>query len=171
MLEQAFETTRRSTKLTAERHEPRRSRSAEVWALPNEKPPARPRVLIVEDAPDIRNLLIEFLSDSGYQVDVATNGARALSRVSVNRPDVVLLDLMMPVMTGWEFCQRLRALPGGSDIPVIVISATHGIAQQASAAQATDYLAKPFTLDELLAKVSRYAPLPRESWNLARSGD
>jgi two-component system, chemotaxis family, chemotaxis protein CheY len=132
---------------------------------------ARPRVLIVEDAPDIRDLLVEFLSEAGYEADVATNGARALSLVAMGLPDAILLDLMMPVMTGWEFCRRLRALPGGADVPVIVISATHGVANQARTAQATDYLAKPFTLDQLLEMISRYAPLPSESGTFSLYGE
>jgi two-component system, chemotaxis family, chemotaxis protein CheY len=163
MREQTLAATRQPTESTAERPGHNVSELADAWPSRIEKSTTRPRVLVVEDAPDIRDLVVEFLSESGYVVDVATNGARALSRVATVLPDVILLDLMMPVMTGWEFCQRLRALPEGADVPVIVMSATHRVAQQASAAKATDYLAKPFTLDQLLAIVSRYAPLPRES--------
>ena len=117
-------------------------------------------VLVVDDDPAIRNLLTEVLRDSGYQVEEAPNGARAFAAIANHRPDLILLDLMMPVMNGWEFCQRLRSRPAGRRLPVIVISANQRIQRDATEAGATDFLPKPFGLDELLDKVSLYLRKP-----------
>jgi CheY-like chemotaxis protein len=82
-----------------------------------------PRILIVEDHTDSREMLEEFLSEEGYLVESAVNGLQALERLRrPPRPDVMLLDLMMPVMTGWELMARLEQEPALWGLPVIVVS-------------------------------------------------
>ncbi len=81
------------------------------------------KVLVVEDDGDIRDSLTELLEEEGYGVDIAANGLQALARMQgATLPHVILLDLTMPVMDGWQFQQELRRVPAYSDIPVIVIS-------------------------------------------------
>jgi CheY-like chemotaxis protein len=81
------------------------------------------RVLVVEDHADSRELLVEFLEALGYEVDVAGNGLEALERLRVPpRPTAMLLDLMMPVMSGWELMRHVRADPALSSLPVVVVS-------------------------------------------------
>jgi CheY-like chemotaxis protein len=83
----------------------------------------------------------------------ARNGVEALERVDSERPDVILLDLMMPVMDGVTFAQALRQRPAASDVPILVISAD-GSPQRAASVNARGYLAKPFDIDALLAQVA-----------------
>ncbi len=82
------------------------------------------KILVVEDDDDIRDSLKELLEEEGYDIDTAANGLQALARMQgPTLPHVILLDLMMPVMDGWQFQQELRQVPAYSEIPVIVISA------------------------------------------------
>ena len=117
----------------------------------------RAQVLVVEDDQEIRDTLREVLEDHGYEVIWAENGAEALDRLrGALSPRLILLDLMMPVMDGWEFSKALRAEPRLAGIPVVIISADHGLEQKTSALAVDGYLAKPFHLDALLATVNRY---------------
>src|SRR5262245_44354579 len=93
----------------------------------------------------------------GYRVLVARNGVEALSVLERDRPDVIVLDLMMPVMDGWEFRRRLHRHPA-SDTPVILLSADRDLPRKADAMHADGFLAKPFELDELVDQVRRFAP-------------
>jgi CheY-like chemotaxis protein len=109
------------------------------------------QILIVEDDRDIRETLAEILVDEGYQVAVAANGEEALRRLrGVQAPCVILLDLMMPVMDGWEFRRRQQQDPGLATVPVIVVSGDGNIAQKATGIGAAGYLLKPIHLDTLL---------------------
>jgi CheY-like chemotaxis protein len=119
----------------------------------------RPTVLIVDDDPGVHEMLSDVLSDEGYAVIAALNGREALERLAEHRPDVILLDLMMPVMDGWRFREEMHRLKGANDIPVVVLSATHSIVDAAKQIQADGYIAKPFDLDQLLAKLADYAPV------------
>jgi CheY-like chemotaxis protein len=115
-------------------------------------------VMIVEDDFAIRETLRELLEDQGYHVTPAANGAEALARLRSNgSPKLILLDLMMPVMNGWEFRSAIEDDPRLSQIPVIVISADHGLEQKVDRMHVQGYLAKPFELDQLLRTVERYA--------------
>jgi CheY-like chemotaxis protein len=109
------------------------------------------RILVVDDDPDIRAALEDALSVSGYEVVAARNGSEALQRLRSSRCDLVLLDLMMPVMTGWEFRDEQLRDATVADVPVIVISAARSPAPIDAAA----YLPKPFDLDRLLELVGR----------------
>ncbi|BDG07421.1 response regulator [Anaeromyxobacter paludicola] len=112
----------------------------------------RSRVLVVDDDPDILDAICDILDAEGYDVARARHGAEALEQVMRRRPDLILLDLMMPVMDGPTFARELRSrrLDG---IPIIVISA-EGNPARAASVQARRYLAKPFDIEVLLAQVA-----------------
>jgi CheY-like chemotaxis protein len=112
--------------------------------------PGTNRVLVVEDEPIIRSVLEEGLTDAGYHVMTAHNGAVALDSVRRHRPDAVLLDLLMPVMDGLAFLRERQAHPGLAKVPVVVLSAAGLPAlRDAVALRATAALSKPIDLDVL----------------------
>jgi DNA-binding response OmpR family regulator len=113
------------------------------------------RVLVVDDDPDILDALSEILEVEGYEVQRARNGREALQRLEHGPPDLVLLDLMMPVMDGWEFA---RSLDPDARPPIIVLSADRNVSVKAQEIGALGWLAKPFELSELLAVVRRAIP-------------
>jgi two-component system, chemotaxis family, chemotaxis protein CheY len=113
------------------------------------------RVLVVDDDPDILDALAEILEVEGYDVQRARNGREALQRLEQGLPDLVLLDLMMPVMDGWEFA---RSLAPGARPPIIVLSADRNVSVKAKEIGALGWLAKPFELSELLAAVRGAVP-------------
>jgi CheY-like chemotaxis protein len=119
----------------------------------------RGEVMVVEDDFAIRETLRELLEEEGYKVVEASNGAEALSRLRARTPRLILLDLMMPVMDGWEFRHELEEDPRLASIPVIVISADHALEEKVDSMHVEGYLAKPFELDRLLAAVERYTGL------------
>jgi len=110
------------------------------------------RVLVVDDEPIIRRFLAEGLTDAGYQVLIARDGAEALDSVYRFRPDAVLLDLLMPGVDGWAFLRERRVQPALAALPVVVFSAAgrEGL-HDASALRATAVLPKPLNLDVLAA--------------------
>jgi two-component system chemotaxis response regulator CheY len=113
-------------------------------------PAAPPVVLVVDDDPDILEALSEILEAEGYAVRKARNGQEALERLNGSPPQLVLLDLMMPVMDGYEFSRRLRASPHGTQIPIVVLSADRNVGARAREIGAVGHLAKPFELNDLL---------------------
>lgn len=114
------------------------------------------RVLVVDDEADLRELYSVNLKEAGHEVLTATNGAEGLGVVERESPDVVLVDLMMPVMDGYEFLQNLRKMPDRQDTPAIVVSAvaTGGYSRKLGA---SSFMSKPFDADELVDAVERYA--------------
>ena len=112
------------------------------------------RVLVVDDDASIRELLSAALEDDGYEVLPAKNGQDALAVCERWRPDVIVLDLMMPVMDGWTFAKRLRER---DDIPIVVLSAANDLERHAKSLGAAFVEGKPFDLDQLLPKVARAA--------------
>jgi two-component system response regulator MprA len=110
-------------------------------------------VLVVDDEPAVRDSLARSLRFEGYEVSLATDGDQALNQISENRPDVVILDVLMPRLDGLATCRRLRAR--GDDVPVLMLTARDGIADRVVGldAGADDYLVKPFALEELLARL------------------
>ncbi len=110
-------------------------------------------VLVVDDERDIREAVAEVLKDEGFEVLDATDGAEALQQLRAHHPAVVLLDLMMPGMNGWEFCAARNLEPELSAIPIIVISALGRV----SGIDAQAFLQKPFELDALVSAVRQYA--------------
>jgi len=114
------------------------------------------RVLVVEDDDGIRDLVDLVLSSAGYEVLTASDGAAALQVIGTVHPDLVLLDMRMPVMDGWEFARRYRARPE-PHAPIVVLTAARDAAQRAAEIDANGYLGKPFDMTELLAMVSHHA--------------
>jgi CheY-like chemotaxis protein len=112
-------------------------------------------VLVVDDDPDILEALSEILEAEGFEIRRARNGKEALDRLEPDPPNLILLDLMMPVMDGWEFAQRMRQRPRVSGIPIIVLSADRNVSNKATEIGAMGHLAKPFELNDLLDMVRR----------------
>ena len=121
-------------------------------------PSARRQVFVVEDDSDIRESLVWLLEAEGYDVVGAANGLEAMERLrsAAAPPGVILLDLMMPVMNGWQFRSEQLRDPHFASIPVVVISADGSIQRKASAIDAVGYLRKPIEIDELLGYVDRF---------------
>jgi two-component system, chemotaxis family, chemotaxis protein CheY len=123
--------------------------------------PARP-VLVVDDEAALRDLVVATLTEEGYAVAAAPDGAAALALVRAAPPCLVLLDLRMPGMDGWEFARRYRALPPappGPRAPLVCVTAAVDAAAWGAQIAAAATLSKPFDLDELVAVVDRYALL------------
>lgn len=113
-------------------------------------------VLVVDDDPSIREFLELALMGEGYQVSSAANGEIALGLVQLSPPDLILLDMRMPVVDGWEFARRYHQSPAPW-APILVITAAVDAARRAAEIDADGYLAKPFDLGELLRTVDRLA--------------
>lgn len=112
------------------------------------------RILVVEDDLQLRESVSHTLSQEGYDVITARNGSEGLELASIEPPDLVLLDLMMPVMSGWEFRERQQRHPQLAAIPVVVMTATPSL--EAAAIEAADLLLKPVRINDLLATVVRH---------------
>jgi CheY-like chemotaxis protein len=110
-------------------------------------------VLVVDDDPDILDAICDILEGEGYRVARARHGVEALEALGRERPSLILLDLMMPVMDGLAFAQALRDRETGGGIPIVVISAD-GNPQKAASVGARGFLAKPFDIEALLAQVA-----------------
>ena len=111
------------------------------------------RILVVDDETSILETIQEILAAEGYSVELARNGAEALDRMGQTRPDMVLLEVMMPVLDGFGMLDRLRADPEKGKVPVVLMSAGHVPSERRQ--QVTQYLPKPFELEALLNAVSR----------------
>jgi CheY-like chemotaxis protein len=110
-------------------------------------------VLVVDDDDNIREFVSLALLGEGHRVDVATNGAVALERLQLSNPDVILLDMRMPVMDGWQFADAYRKLPGPHAY-LVVMTAARDATRSAAEIDADAHLAKPFELDVLLDLVA-----------------
>jgi len=110
-------------------------------------------ILVVDDEPAVRDALERALKTEGYVVRTATNGAEGLEAVAELHPDAVVLDVLMPVMDGFEACRRLRE--AGDRTPVLMLTARDAVGDRVEGldAGADDYVVKPFALDELLARI------------------
>ena len=117
-------------------------------------------VLVVEDQEDNRQILRDLLGSVGYEMVEAGDGAAALERAKERRPDLILMDIQLPIMDGYEATRRLKADPSLKSIPVIVITsyALSGDEEKARAAGCDDYVTKPYSPRQLLAKVRQYLP-------------
>ena len=116
-----------------------------------------PSVLVVEDHADLREMLAVLLETEGFQVQTAGNGVEALRSLDATRPSVILLDLMMPVMTGDEFRERQLADPRFRDVPVICMTAAHDGRDRAARIRADAYFQKPVDFERLIGAVRRHA--------------
>ncbi len=115
-----------------------------------------PRVLVVEDEQDIAGLIKHALERSGDgQVEIVSSGDAALRAVTENTPDLVILDLNLPVLSGTEVCRILRGRPATANVPIIMLTARTGESDRVTGLDlgADDYVTKPFSLRELAARV------------------
>jgi len=114
------------------------------------------RVLIADDEPHIRRLVCFTLGNKGFEVLEATDGGEAYDRAREELPDIVLLDVMMPIMTGYEVLEKLKADPLTRDIPVVMLSAKsqQTEVQAGLAGGACEYICKPFTPKDLVQRVA-----------------
>jgi CheY-like chemotaxis protein len=117
------------------------------------------RILVVDDDESIRQIVRLCLSDEGYDVFEAANGEVALQVLTELQPSLILLDLRMPVMDGWEFARRYRATPG-PHAPLVAFVAALNAEQECADLETDGILAKPFDLDDLLQAVRSQLPLP-----------
>ncbi|WP_028477634.1 response regulator transcription factor [Nocardia sp. CNY236] len=111
------------------------------------------RILVVDDDRAVRESLRRSLTFNGYSVDLAVDGMDALEKATAQRPDALVLDVMMPRLDGLEVCRRLRST--GDDLPILVLTARDSVSERVAGldAGADDYLPKPFALEELLARL------------------
>lgn len=111
------------------------------------------KILVVDDDQAVRDSLRRSLTFNGYTVDMATDGEEALAKIASDRPDLAILDVMMPKMDGLDVCRALRS--EGDDLPVLMLTARNSVSERVFGldAGADDYLPKPFALEELLARV------------------
>ncbi len=119
-------------------------------------------ILVVEDDLDLLGLVEMVLQDAGYRVRTASDGLRALERVAEEMPRLILLDMRMPVMNGWEFAREFRSRYGRA-CPIVVVTAAENAQLRAAEIEAEGWLAKPFDLDDVLGMVTRFVAGPSET--------
>ena len=130
------------------------------------------RILVVEDEPEVRDFLLRVLREATWAADAAPDGQRALDALAVNEYDLVILDLGLPDFDGFEACRRLRAR--GDRTPVLVLTARNAVNDRVRGldAGADDYLAKPFAVSELMARLRALARRPATTLEpVLRMGD
>ena len=118
------------------------------------------RILVVEDQEDNRQILRDLLSNSGFEMIEAEDGEQALVQAAKHRPDLILMDIQLPLLDGYEATRRLKADPELKAIPIIVVTsyALSGDEDKARAAGCDAYVAKPYSPRALLAKIKEYLP-------------
>ncbi|HJZ78186.1 MAG TPA: response regulator [Vicinamibacterales bacterium] len=127
-----------------------------------EDKPDRPRVLLVDDYPDAREMYTEYLEYSGYEVIGAGNGVEALQRAVDASPDIILMDLSLPVMDGWEATRRLKADQRTASIPVVALTghALAGISEGAKKAGCDAFVTKPCLPEDLVREIKKILDAP-----------
>ena len=128
----------------------------------------RPVVLIVDDTPSNLGVLVEFLDQNEYTVLLAEDADSAFRRIRVRRPDIILMDVMMPGLDGYETCRRLKRNPLLIDIPVVFMSALTETMNKLKGFEVggVDYIVKPFDLEEVLARISLHLTVQRQKIQL-----
>jgi two-component system cell cycle response regulator DivK len=116
------------------------------------------RILVVEDQEDNRRILRDLLTNAGFDMVEAENGEEAIASAQASRPDLILMDIQLPILDGYEATRRLKADPDLKSIPIIVVTsyALSGDEEKARLAGCDDYVAKPFSPRQLLAKIKGY---------------
>jgi two-component system cell cycle response regulator DivK len=116
------------------------------------------RILVVEDQEDNRQILRDLLGSAGYELTEAENGEEAIAAVANGRPDLILMDIQLPVMDGYEATRRIRTNPDLKSVPIIAVTsyALIGDEDKALAAGCNGYIRKPYSPRDLLAKVRSY---------------
>jgi CheY-like chemotaxis protein len=122
----------------------------------------RPRVLLVDDYPDAREMYAEYLEFSGFEVVEAENGMEALQRAVEASPDIILMDLSLPVMDGWEATRRLKADKRTAQIPVVALTghALAGISEGAKKAGCDAFVTKPCLPEDLVKEIKKILDAP-----------
>jgi DNA-binding response OmpR family regulator len=120
------------------------------------------KIIIVDDEPGVREAVVRVLSVEGYTVLEAGDGASGVSLALRERPSLVILDVLMEPMSGWEACRILRQIQEIADTPILMLTGKHDIKDKITAMQvgANDYLSKPFRNEELKRRVERLARIP-----------
>ncbi len=113
-------------------------------------------VLVVDDDTDIRESITYLLEYEGYKVRTAANGVEGFCQLGMARPSLILLDLMMPVMDGWQFKTKLDGEPDLTGIPIVVVSADGNIAEKSLSIGVEEFLTKPIDIENLLRLVKKY---------------
>ena len=118
------------------------------------------RILVVEDQEDNRQILRDLLGSADYEMDEAENGQEAIDAVAKQRPDLILMDIQLPIMDGYEATRRIKADPATKNIPIIVVTsyALSGDEGKAREAGCDAYVTKPYSPRQLLAKIREYLP-------------
>ncbi|HEX3349945.1 MAG TPA: response regulator [Acetobacteraceae bacterium] len=118
------------------------------------------RILVVEDTPDNRQIMRDLLTSVGYELIEAADGESGVAAALAHRPDLILMDIQLPVIDGYEAARRIKANPATAAIPVIAVTsyALSGDEAKALAAGCDAYVAKPFSPRDLLAKVRMFLP-------------
>jgi two-component system, cell cycle response regulator DivK len=118
------------------------------------------RILVIEDQEDNRRILRDLLSNAGYELIEAENGEDGVAAAAANRPDLILMDIQLPLLDGYEATRRIKAQSALSAIPIIAVTsyALSGDEDKARAAGCEGYVTKPFSPRELLAKIREYLP-------------
>ncbi len=121
-------------------------------------PERRRRILVIDDSPTIRRSAALVLERAGLDVELAENGFEALAQISDARPDLILLDVVMPRLDGYQTCSLLRRHPAFADVPVVMLSGRDTVFDRVRGRMAGSdlYLTKPFTADALLDAVQRH---------------
>lgn len=116
---------------------------------------ARPKILIVEDNADARRLYAIGLNQHGFEVKLAANGAEAIVRIEAEKPDLIVLDLFMPIMNGWEVLEKINPSSDANSIPVIVVTGHSREDSQREHHSITAWLSKPVSIDQLVATIDQ----------------
>jgi CheY-like chemotaxis protein len=132
----------------------------------------RPRVLLVDDYPDAREMYAEYLEFSGFEVVEAENGMEALQRAVETSPDIILMDLSLPVMDGWEATRRLKADKRTAPIPVVALTghALAGISEGAKKAGCDAFVTKPCLPEDLVKEIRKILESSAANRKVRRSG-
>jgi DNA-binding response OmpR family regulator len=112
------------------------------------------KILIVDDDTQVTSFLKKYLSSRNFEVTTINQSSKTMQTANLIRPDIFIIDLMMPPPDGFELCTMLRADPNFSQTPILIITAMDISNSKATSFGANDYLAKPFNLDELVARIN-----------------
>jgi len=116
------------------------------------------KILVVDDEPDILKVVTFILKKTGYEIFSAVDGKEALKLIKDKRPDLILLDLRLPVIDGYEVCRKVKSDDSLKAIPVLLLTASgvDSVAQKAQTLGAEDFIIKPFSKEDLLKKINKY---------------
>lgn len=137
--------------------------------MPCASPDVKPAILVVDDERDIAGMITEILEVSDYKTYVAYDGETALQKIQNNHLDLILLDMMLPGINGWEVARRIRSDPQTANIPIIALTAGTS-RQEALAAGCSDYMEKPFDMTNLLDMVELHSRMAASQSMLTACG-